>query len=183
MKENDVAVILRAVRFSADKHRLQRRKGKDASPYINHPLEVADLLANAGDVQDVAVLVAAILHDTVEDTGTAFEELESAFGHEVRVLVEELTDDKNLPKPQRKLLQIEHARHISSRAKQIKIADKISNVRDVAHNPPRDWPMQRRREYVDWAEKVVAGCRGSNRALEKLFDDTAREARALLAAT
>ena len=172
----DLAMLIKAVRYSADNHRFQRRKGKEASPYISHSLEVADLLASTGGITDVPILVAAILHDTVEDTRTTFEEVEALFGEEVRAIVEELTDDKTLPKAERKRLQIEHAPQLSSSAKPVKIADKICNIRDVAHDPPADWPLQRRREYLKWAERVVAGCRGSNPPLEQRFDEVLRDA-------
>jgi guanosine-3',5'-bis(diphosphate) 3'-pyrophosphohydrolase len=171
----DVALLLKAARFSAEKHRSQRRKGEDALPYINHPIEVADLLANVGGITDLQTLVAAVLHDTVEDTGTTFEELELLFGQEVRALVGELTDDKKLPKAERKRLQVEHASRMSGRAKAIKIADKICNVRDVTHNPPSGWSVETRRQYLRWAQNVVAGCRGSNPGLEKRFDEVAQE--------
>ncbi len=178
----DVALLLKALQFSAHKHRFQRRKDADASPYINHPIEVADTLANAGGVTDVTILVAAVLHDTVEDTETTPDELEAQFGREVRLLVEEVTDNKALPKAERKRLQIEHAPDASQRAKQIKIADKICNVLGVTYNPPQGWSLARRREYLDWTEQVVAGCRGSNGALEHHFDEVLRKGRAALAA-
>ncbi|HUL32178.1 MAG TPA: HD domain-containing protein [Thermodesulfobacteriota bacterium] len=170
-----MALLLKAVLFSAHKHRYQRRKDEDASPYINHPIEVAEIMANVGNVEDLPPLLAAILHDTVEDTGTPFSELEEVFGRDVRLLVEEVTDDKSLPKDERKRLQIEHAQRLSERAKQIKIADKICNVRDVTHNPPPNWSLERRREYLQWAAKVVQGCRGSNANLEHRFDEVLRE--------
>lgn len=172
--------ILQAVHFAADKHRDQRRKGVEASPYVNHPIEVAELIARVGDVDDVAVLIAAVLHDTVEDTETTFEELEEVFGPEVRDLVAEVTGDKSLPSAERKKLEVEHAAHISDRAKLIKIADKTCNIRDVTHTPPEDWDMQRRREYLAWAGHIVDSCRGSNPNLERYFDETvARGAEAL----
>ena len=123
--------ILAAVHFAADKHRDQRRKDAEASPYINHPIEVAELLERVGGITDIVTLQGALLHDTIEDTNTTPEELEKAFGKEVRSVVEEVTDDKRLPKEDRKRLQIEHAPHVSLRAKQIKLADKIANVRSV----------------------------------------------------
>jgi GTP diphosphokinase / guanosine-3',5'-bis(diphosphate) 3'-diphosphatase len=176
----DIALLLNAVRFAAHKHRYQRRKDEDASPYINHPIEVADILARVGDVSDLATLLAGVLHDTVEDTGTTFSELEQAFGRDVRLVVEEVTDDKSLPKDLRKRLQIEHAPTLSFRAKQIKIADKICNVHDVTHAPPPKWPLERRREYLQWAAKVVEGCRGSNANLENHFEEKLQEAWAKL---
>ncbi len=177
---SDTAQLLRALAFSAQKHRDQRRKDREASPYINHPIEVAHLLASVGGVTDITVLVAAVLHDTIEDTETAAPQLEQAFGRDVRVLVEEMTDDKRLPKAERKRLQVERAQHKSHRAKLIKLGDKICNVRDVTHAPPADWPLERRREYLDWTEAVVGGCRGVNAALERCYDLALAEGRAQL---
>ena len=153
----DPATLLRAARFAAEKHRHQRRKDADASPYINHPLEVASVLAVDGGVVEETLLVAALLHDTVEDTETTFSELDEAFGSAVRYLVEEVTDDTSLPKDRRKALQIEHAPFISPAAKLLKIADKICNVRDIAESPPADWSGERKNEYLEWTEKVVPG--------------------------
>ncbi len=169
--------ILSALRFAADRHRNQRRKDKEHSPYINHPIEVAECLWRVGEVRELAVLMAAVLHDTVEDTDTTFEELETIFGVEVSDLVKEVTDDKSLPKATRKKLQIEHAPHISSGAKAIKLGDKISNVCDIGRSPPSDWSMERLVEYLDWTEKVVAGLRGVNAGLESRYDEALKEAR------
>jgi guanosine-3',5'-bis(diphosphate) 3'-pyrophosphohydrolase len=142
----DAAALLNAIQFAAHKHRDQRRKDTEASPYINHPIAVANTLAGVGGVSDIVTLVAAVLHDTIEDTETTPEELEAAFGLEVRELVAEVTDDKNLPKEVRKQLQIDHAPHVSARAKAIKLGDKICNVRDVTSSPPSDWSLGRRQE-------------------------------------
>jgi (p)ppGpp synthase/HD superfamily hydrolase len=176
----NVGSLLEALRFSAEKHRDQRRKGVHASPYINHPIEVAAMLANVAGVRDDATLIAAVLHDTIEDTRTTPEEIEAAFGTKIRSIVLEVTDDKRLPKAERKRLQVEHAPHMSSSAKLIKIADKISNVSELTVNPPSDWSLERRREYLGWAEQVVAGCRGVNDALESKFDEALRAARAVI---
>lgn len=178
----DVARLLEALRFSAEKHRHQRRKDREASPYINHAIEVAEVLATVGGVTDVTTLVAAVLHDTVEDTDTTPDEIERRFGHDVRVLVAEMTDDKLLDKDIRKQLQIDHAAAASHRAKLIKMADKICNVRDISHAPPAGWTLKRRREYLDWTEKVVNGCRGANGELERYYDTILAEGRALLLA-
>jgi len=176
------ARLLQALHFSAVKHRDQRRKDDRASPYINHPIEVATVLATVGGVSDLTTLIAAVLHDTIEDTDTTPDELEQRFGREVRLLVEEMTDDKRLPKPERKRLQIEHATHASHRAKLIKLGDKICNVRDVTHQPPAGWPRKRRREYLDWTESVVAECRGASAELEGHYDRVLREGREALMA-
>jgi (p)ppGpp synthase/HD superfamily hydrolase len=175
-----VVAIFRALQFAADKHRDQRRKGAEGSPYINHLIEVAEILARVGGISDVVTLQAAILHDTLEDTQTTPEELAAVFGPEVRSVVEEVTDDKRLLKTERKRLQIEHAPHLSTRAKLVKLADKISNVRSIIQMPPAEWPLERRREYLDWSTRVVAGCRGCNLALEQAYDDIVAEGKRIL---
>jgi (p)ppGpp synthase/HD superfamily hydrolase len=166
----DTAFLLKAIEFASRKHSTQRRKNKEASPYINHPIAVAHLLADTGGITDLVTLMAAVLHDTIEDTETTPAELDEQFGEMVRKVVEEMTDDKSLAKAERKRLQIEHAPRLSRRAKAIKLADKIANLQDVVDNPPANWPLARRIEYLDWTEKVVAGVRGTNVALEKLYD-------------
>jgi len=167
---NDITLILRAASFAAHKHRNQRRKDVDASPYINHPLGLARVLAEEGGITDPATICAALLHDTIEDTDTTQEELESEFGAEIRALVQEVTDDKSLPKVERKRAQVEHAAHISDKAKRVKLADKICNLRDVASTPPVNWPLDRRREYFDWAKSVIDNLRGVDTRLEGVFD-------------
>lgn len=162
--------VFQALAVAAHKHRDQRRKDEGASPYINHPIALADILVNEGGVTDHVVLCAAILHDTIEDTETTYEELVGAFGREIADVVAEVTDDKSLDKAQRKLLQIEHAAHASPRAKLVKLADKTSNLRDIAATPPAGWSKERRGEYFDWAGAVVAGVRGANAALDAAFD-------------
>jgi GTP diphosphokinase / guanosine-3',5'-bis(diphosphate) 3'-diphosphatase len=167
---DDVGLLLRAVAFAADKHRNQRRKDAEATPYINHPIALANVLKQEGGVDDVAVLAAAILHDTIEDTETTEAELRQLFGNEITGIVLEVTDNKNLEKAERKRLQIEHAAHASPKAKLVKLADKICNLRDIASNPPADWSEERKREYFEWAARVVEGCRGTNARLEAKFD-------------
>lgn len=179
--EDDLSKIFRALKFAAEKHRTQRRKGGDDTPYINHPISVVETLWRVGGVRDTNVLLACILHDTVEDTATSLEEIERGFGREVRALVAEVTDDKSLPKPERKRLQVERAPQLSEGAKLIRLADKAWNVFDVAYSPPSHWPHQRRVEYLAWTERVVAGIRGCNAALEQHFDKNLAEARERLA--
>ena len=172
---SDIAFLFRVAAFAAEKHRDQRRKDDAQTPYIGHPLEVARLIAEVGCVTDRNVLAAALLHDTVEDTETTIEELAAQFGDEIAGIVGEVTDDKSLPKPQRKQMQIDHAGSISSSAKLVKLADKISNVRDVRHSPPSGWSPERRREYFAWAELVIDQVRGTNAALEAAFDEALAE--------
>ena len=173
---NKIAKFIEAASFAAKRHSGQKRKGADGEPYINHPLEVANLLANVGKVEDTDVLIAALLHDTIEDTGTTKEEIAQKFGENVSGMVLEVTDDKSLPKAERKQMQIEHAPHLSPGAKLIKLGDKISNIADIINNPPHDWTSERKREYIAWGEKVVAGLRGTNAELEKHFDEVAEKA-------
>lgn len=170
MTQPEFALLVRALAFAAHKHKDQRRKDADASPYINHPIALADVLVNEGGVTDIEVVCGALLHDTLEDTETTPEELDAAFGPAIRRFVEEVTDNKLLPKADRKRLQVEHAPALSLKAKQIKLADKICNLRDVASNPPADWSNERRQEYFDWAKAVVDGLRGDHELLEKVFD-------------
>jgi GTP diphosphokinase / guanosine-3',5'-bis(diphosphate) 3'-diphosphatase len=166
----NLPLVLQALAFAADKHRDQRRKDAAASPYINHPIALANVLVREGDVADPAVLAAALLHDTVEDTQTTPAELEAAFGPAVAAIVEEVTDDKSLPKAERKRLQVEHAATMSREAKLVKLADKICNLRDMADHPPAKWDLVRRREYFEWAKAVIDGLRGVHPKLEALFD-------------
>ncbi len=166
----DLPVVLKALAFAADKHRDQRRKDALASPYINHPIALANVLVREGEVTDADVLAAALLHDTVEDTQTTPAELRAAFGPAIAAIVEEVTDDKSLPKAERKRLQVEHAATMSAQAKLVKLADKICNLRDMADQPPSKWDLARRREYFEWAKAVIDRLRGAHPKLEALFD-------------
>jgi guanosine-3',5'-bis(diphosphate) 3'-pyrophosphohydrolase len=177
MSDTTAGDVLAAAYFAACKHKGQRRKDPEATPYINHPLAVAELLTRVAGVTDIVTIQAALLHDAIEDTETTGEELETFFGKEVRRLVEEVTDDKSLPAKERKRLQIEHASSLSPRAQLVKLADKICNLADLTPAAPVGWPTERKRKYLDWAENVVARIRGSNPALETLFDETLSEKR------
>ena len=169
MAQLDPTLLMKALSFAANKHRNQFRKGSVPIPYINHPIAVADLIVRIGKIHDEATIAAALLHDTVEDTETTFDDLEAEFGPEISKLVAELTDNKKLPKEERKRLQIEHAPSLSPRARIVKLADKTCNLRDVAQDPPKGWPLQRKQEYFDWAKSVVDQIRNTNPALENAF--------------
>jgi len=164
--------IVKALNFAAYKHTDQRRKGERAEPYVNHLAEVADLIVTHTGGTNTEAVVAGLLHDTVEDTETTREELVREFGENIADIVMECTDDKSLPKADRKRLQVEHAPHKSDNAKIVKMADKISNLRAILHSPPPDWTLDRKREYFNWAKDVVDGCRGVNDGLEQEFDRT-----------
>jgi len=171
-EENDLKLLMKALTFAAQKHKNQRRKNVEASPYINHPISLANILCNEAHVTDINVICGALLHDTVEDTETTELELVDEFGRDIANIVMDVTDDKSVKdKQKRKQLQIEHAAHISEPAKLVKLADKISNLRDVANDPPADWDLERRRDYFDWAKRVIDQLRGVHPGLESLFDE------------
>jgi guanosine-3',5'-bis(diphosphate) 3'-pyrophosphohydrolase len=163
--------LILAFAFAARKHRNQRRKDVAASPYINHPIELANVLANEARVEDENVLIAAILHDTVEDTDTTGDELLRVFGREITDMVLEVSDDKALPKAERKRLQVAGAGRLSHGARLVELADKICNLRDISRSPPSGWPLERQQAYFDWAKAVVDGLRGAHPELERLFDE------------
>ena len=165
-----IGIIFKALAFAAHKHRDQRRKDVNASPYINHPIALANVLCNEGGITDAKVLCAALLHDTVEDTETTPDELAEQFGKTICDIVMEVTDDKSLTKAERKSLQIEHAAHASHQAKLVKLADKICNLRDIAGCPPADWDLDRKQQYFKWSKDVIHQVRGTNAALEAKFD-------------
>ena len=168
-RREDVVLVMRAADFAARRHAAQHRKGSAREPYVNHLAEVASLLAEAAREPDAALVAAGWLHDTLEDTPTDRAELERLFGPAVADLVAEVTDDKSLPKAERKRRQVD-----------MQLADKTSNLRSLAASPPEGWERQRIADYVAWAEEVVAGCRGTNAALESLFDRAAAEVRGTL---
>lgn len=175
MNQEDIKRYTQCVNFAAIKHRDQRRSDREKTPYINHPIGVAYILTNEGDVTDLDVLMAAILHDTVEDTDTSFDEIEEHFGTTIKNIVMEVTDDKSLPKQERKRLQIEHALTSSPQAKLVKLADKLYNLRDLQRCTPSGWGSSRVSEYFVWAKKVIDNLRGTNSKLESLLDDVFRK--------
>ncbi|MGB3406511.1 MAG: HD domain-containing protein [Jannaschia sp.] len=173
------AEILEAARFAARAHHGQTRRGADDIPYVDHVLDVAARLATVHP-GDETLIVAALLHDTIEDCDVTAEDIERRFGPEVSYLVQEVTDDRTLPKAARKIAQEDHVRHASDRAKRLKLADKAANVTAIARTPP-DWSPDRMEEYVDWALRVLGPVRGLDPALEASFDAAVTEARAAIA--
>jgi (p)ppGpp synthase/HD superfamily hydrolase len=168
--------VLRAADAAARWHVHQRRKGAAEEPYVNHLLEVATLVAEATDGNDPELVIAALLHDSIEDQEVPRSIIAEAFGDGVAELVEEVTDDKKLEKQERKRLQVEHAHKKSQRAKILKLADKTSNLRAIAASPPPEWSVKRRLEYVNWARKVSTGLTGVSKWLEGEFEQAAKEA-------
>ncbi|KAJ7994776.1 hypothetical protein DPEC_G00252980 [Dallia pectoralis] len=164
-------ILLDTVNFAAEKHRNQRRKDAEQTPYINHPIGVARILSHEGGITDMEVLQAALLHDTVEDTDTSLGELQAVFGQTVARIVQEVTDDKTLSKLERKRQQVEHAPHCSHQAKLVKLADKLYNLRDLNRCTPTGWTAERVQEYFVWAAQVVRGLRGTNPTLEGKLEE------------
>lgn len=168
-----------ALQLAAERHAGQTRRDGE-TPYINHPIDVTCILAGTGRIDDVEILAAALLHDTVEDTETTLDEIRTRFGDRVGRIVDEVSDDKTLPKEERKRLQVVHAADASPEAKLVKLADKTSNIVDLTRSPPPAWSWQRRRDYLDWTERVIAGCRGAHAALETAYDRALAAARETL---
>lgn len=174
-----ISLILNALELAAVRHRTQFRKGDISTPYINHPIQVANLLVNEANEKDPVLISAALLHDVIEDTVRTKKEkkelikyIRETFGDEVLAVTLEVTDDRSLSKKERKRLQVVHAPLLSEKAKKLKLADKAMNVRDITGHPPVVWPLKRIKKYFDWSEKVVAGLRGVNKELEDIFDES-----------
>ncbi len=163
-----------AILFAAESHSGQLRKDGN-TPYVNHPLEVMHLLAHTGNVSDEDILVAAVLHDVIEDTTVTAKEIADRFGERVSKIVVELTDDKSLSKEERKRHQLTGATKLSPDARLVRISDKICNVYDILYAPPRDWSVARRLDYLEWSKAVIGKIRGTNEALEKRFDELFEE--------
>jgi guanosine-3',5'-bis(diphosphate) 3'-pyrophosphohydrolase len=180
MRQDAVSRILGAADAAARWHATQRRKGTVAEPYINHLLDVARMVDAATFCSDPNLVIAALLHDAIEDQGVSRATIAEQFGEDVATLVAEVTDDKSLPQDERGRLQVQEAPKKSRRAKILKLADKISNVTAVANDPPSDWPVDRQRQYVQWGRDVVAGMRGASPQLEQQFDEAAANADRLI---
>ncbi|CAD5209199.1 unnamed protein product [Bursaphelenchus xylophilus] len=169
--DEGIALLVKATDLAARRHRFQKRKDARQTPYINHPIGTAYLLTSVGKITDPVVLAAAMLHDTVEDTKTTLEEIKAEFGEEIYTIVNECTDDKSLPKEKRKQLQVEHAEGICHKAKLVKLADKLYNLRDLERATPVGWSKSRVKEYFLWARDVISKLKGTNEALEIALDD------------
>lgn len=174
--EKEMDKYVKALSFSSYKHRFQKRKSEKGIPYINHPIRVSEILWENG-IRDIDVIVAGVLHDTVEDTETTVEEIREIFGNDVALYISEVSDDKTLPKEERKRLQVEHAKNASNGAKLVKLADKIANVHDIGNDPPQNWTLERRKDYLLWASKVIDQVRGTNKQLEDKFDQVLEQSK------
>jgi GTP diphosphokinase / guanosine-3',5'-bis(diphosphate) 3'-diphosphatase len=171
---DEIQTILSAAHYAAQKHANQKRKGAAAEPYLNHLIEVAHLVSTALSEPDANLVAAALLHDVIEDAGVTSPELIERFGQDVAALIVEMTDDKSLPKEERKQLQIEHALKLSVRAQTIKLADKISNLRTILSSPPTNWSLERNRDFFAWAKRVVDGLSAPNPVLKAEFENTVK---------
>ena len=180
---NDTVLITRALHFAAERHSNHRRKGQAQEPYVNHLAEVSELVADATEGKDVNLIAAALLHDTIEDTETSSDELVATFNNDIAQLLADVTDDKSLPKQDRKYLQVVNSRAQNMRVKLLKLADKTSNLRSLANSPPENWNTEQKQAYIDWAIKVAAGLKGVNPWLEGRFDEALRRAQQTLQQT
>ncbi|WID96054.1 HD domain-containing protein [Bosea vestrisii] len=182
MREDDnllrdqIALVTHAAGFAARVHNGQTRKGESGPPFILHLAEVADLLAKALENPDPELIAAAWLHDVVEKTKITSDEIENVFGPRVASLIAEVSDDKSLPETERHRMQIETIGEKSEAARLLRLADKISGLRELAEDPPAGWDVARRRDWLQFATDVAAGCRGLNAALDLLFDQAAAAA-------
>ena len=174
----NVTFVMQAAHFAAERHTGARRKGQRAAPYVNHVIEVAELVAAATGGTDPVLVAAALLHDVVEDGYGTFEEIEALFGAEVAAVCREVTDDNTLPAAERRRLQAEGVAACSPRARTLRLADKVSNLRSLVSDPPANWSPQRRAEYRRFTEAVAAGCRGANARLEAQFEEALAAAEA-----
>jgi (p)ppGpp synthase/HD superfamily hydrolase len=163
-----VQLVTKAADFAARAHAGQRRKDASQLPYINHLIEVANLLATAR--ADANLVAAGYLHDTIEDQNVSYDALRTEFGEDVADLVRAVTDDKSLPKGRRKNLQVEHAAHASPRVANLKVADKISNLRSIHDTPPANWPEKRIEQYIAWADAVVRALHGVQPELMREYE-------------
>ncbi|MCG8410724.1 MAG: HD domain-containing protein [Bacteroidales bacterium] len=171
-------LLLKALVFAAERHKDQTRKGKSNIPYINHPIEVAHVLSSFGETE-YDLLIAAFLHDVIEDTvkndiekENLKNDIRKQFGSNVLEIVLEVSDNKSLSYKERKKLQVINTPNLSDSAKKIKIADKICNILDIKNRPPEKWSNQRKLEYLKWAKSVVNGAVGLNKKLDQYFFDT-----------
>ena len=166
--------LIDAILYAASSHAGQLRKDC-VTPYINHPIEVMHLLVYTGGIEDHEILMAAVLHDVIEDTSVTAEDIAERFGKNVASVVLELTDDVTQPKEERKRLQLQNAGKLSRAARLIRISDKICNVYDMLYAPPGNWDLKRRKEYIEWANAVVKKISGTNEGLESHFEELIEE--------
>ena len=179
----DHRTLVRAYALAARAHVDQTRKGEMRIPYINHCCEVAELVSEAG--APLETVIAAVLHDVIEDSDTTEDELRYAFGDTVAGRVAALTNAPEwdaLPRAETKAKQAEHMRNADPEVRRIKIADQTSNLRDIAREP-KAWDLADAADYIDGAERVVASCRGVDQVLEAAFDTAAAEAMAKIGGT
>ncbi|ESN89887.1 hypothetical protein HELRODRAFT_158127 [Helobdella robusta] len=179
-KESWLHDFVKCVDFAAKKHTKQRRKDPEKTPYINHPIGVAHILTSEGNISDINVLQAALLHDTIEDTDTTYDEIEYLFGKKVADIVLEVTDNKGLTRDERKLEQIKKAKSVSHEAKLVKLADKLYNLRDLNRATPEGWSLKRVQDYFIWASKVVENLRGTCLPIENQLDILFKERNVLV---
>jgi GTP diphosphokinase / guanosine-3',5'-bis(diphosphate) 3'-diphosphatase len=176
----DTQRLLSAIRFAAERHRDDRRKGETAAPYINHPITVADQLAEQGLGDDIELLMAAVLHDVIEDTDATYDDLNRQFGSRVAGIVLEVSDDKTLEKEARRQKVVDSIGKKSREARLIKLSDLRANVHDIVHYPPK-WTVERKLNYLRWAERVAVAIAGTHPGLEEALNTELKAAMRVVA--
>ena len=173
--------LTKALLFAAEAHRNQRRKGAAQEPYLNHLIEVVDLVVQATGGTDMDMVIAALLHDVVEDTPTTYEDVAASFGERVTELVRENSDNMSLPKAERRRARIAAMALKSREARIVKMADVISNLRAIAVSPPAGWSAERKLGYLEGCRQLVDAGRGTEATIERIFDETAADVEARFA--
>ena len=167
-------MILKALNFAREKHEGQFRKDEFQRPYIVHPVGVYGLLFNAG-IENEDVLCAALLHDTIEDTNTTFDELAIEFNIEVAGLVGEVTNNPAISKAKQKLMQLEDAPYMTNGARLVRFADKINNLNDIAEFPPVGWDKAKKDRYVEFCKELIPLLNIDNEYLNKKFKEAIKK--------
>lgn len=170
MSTENLSKLLNAINYAIKNHGLQTRKSDETTPYVTHCISVASYLTSIAGITDIEVIMAAVLHDVVEDTDAKYKEIECLFGKRVASIVAQVSDDRLLSKVERKKLQVRNAPTKCYEAKLVKLADKLHNLSDLLQNPPHGWSPDIIRGYFVWSHAVVAGLRGTNSPLEEELD-------------
>ncbi|MFZ9848658.1 MAG: HD domain-containing protein [Flavobacteriales bacterium] len=170
----NLQLLFKALNYSAEQHKAQRRKGMESVPYINHPIKVTNIITQFIPDASDDLICAAILHDVVEDTDATIDDIKNKFGDAIASIVQEVTDDKSISKAESRRKQIENAPKLSYNAKIIRVCDKISNVRDICGENIPDWDYKTKIEYLNWAEQVVYALDKFHEELQFAFKDEVR---------
>jgi (p)ppGpp synthase/HD superfamily hydrolase len=157
--------LFEALEYASKLHKDQRRKGNGGSPYVNHLIEVASLLSRVAEVTDHEVIIAAILHDVLEDTEAREGDIFDRFGGTVLAYVKHVTDDKLLSLEKRRIAQLKSIENSSSQIQLIKLADHCSNIASL----PPSWDRARLESYISWSHSIAVHCYSASEELAKVY--------------